>query len=318
MNYKDTLNLPKTKFPMKANLPQREPEMLKRWQEMDLYKCIREHSAGREKYVLHDGPPYANGHIHMGTALNKILKDVIVRSRQMMGFDSIYVPGWDCHGLPIEHNVDLKLGSKKDKMTQGDVRRVCRKYAENFIDIQRKEFMRLGGVGDWFDPYLTMAFPYESIIARELTRFWFNGSVYRSKKPIYWCISCKTALAEAEVEYDDHTSPSIYVAFPVMDDMSAKYPQLAGLQVNLVIWTTTPWTIPANLAVAAHPDFDYVAVKHGDKAYIMAESLAPQCMENFGLTGWEKACNIDPQDIEGLKAKHPLYDRESVGVWPIT
>jgi isoleucyl-tRNA synthetase len=314
MNYKDTLNLPKTKFPMKANLPQREPQILKRWDEMDIYKLTREHSSGREKYVLHDGPPYANGHIHMGTALNKILKDVIVRSRQMMGYDSIYVPGWDCHGLPIEHNVDLKLGSKKEKMTQGDVRRVCRKYAENFIDIQRKEFMRLGGVGDWFDPYLTMAFPYESIIARELTRFWFNGSVYRSKKPIYWCISCKTALAEAEVEYDDHKSPSIYVAFPVIDDMSQKYPALAGLEVNLVIWTTTPWTIPANLAVAAHPDFDYVAVKHGGKAYIMAERLAPLCMDTFGLEGWEKVCDIDPKDIEGIKAKHPLYDRESVGV----
>ncbi len=314
MNYKDTLNLPKTAFPMKANLPQREPQMLERWEEMDIFKLTREHSAGRKKYVLHDGPPYANGHIHTGTALNKILKDFIVRSRQMMGLDSIYVPGWDCHGLPIEHNVDLKLGSKKASMTQGDVRRVCRKYAENFIDIQRKEFMRLGGIGDWFDPYLTMAFPYESIIARELTRFWFNGSVYRSKKPIYWCLSCKTALAEAEVEYDDHKSPSIYVAFPVIDDMTAKYPDLAGLEVNLVIWTTTPWTIPANLAVAAHPDFDYVALKHGDNAYIMAERLAPICMETFGFTGWEKVCDIDPKDIEGLKAKHPLYDRESVGV----
>jgi isoleucyl-tRNA synthetase len=314
MNYKDTLNLPKTKFSMKANLPNREPQFLARWQEMDLFKQLREMSKGRQKYVLHDGPPYANGNIHTGTALNKVLKDIIVRSRQMMGFDSVYVPGWDCHGLPIEHEVSKKLGSKMERMSQGDVRRECRAYATKFIDIQRKEFMRLGCEGDWFDPYLTMAYPYESIIAREFTKFFFNGSVYRSKKPIYWCNSCKTALAEAEVEYADHKSPSIYVAFPLIDDLSAKYPALKGLETSLVIWTTTPWTIPANLAIAAHPEFDYVAVKHGNKAYIMAERLAPLCMDIFGLEGWEKLCEIKPIDIEGIKAKHPLYDRESVGV----
>ncbi|MGD8560950.1 MAG: isoleucine--tRNA ligase [Desulfarculaceae bacterium] len=314
MDYKDTLNLPQTKFPMKANLPQREPELLARWEEMGLYHRLRQQSQGRPQYILHDGPPYANGYIHMGTALNKVLKDMIVKSRQMAGCNADYVPGWDCHGLPIEHEVDLKLGDKKKGMTQGDVRRACRAYADKFIDIQRNEFKRLGCIGHWEDPYLTMSYDYEAIIAWEFARFFLNGSVYRSKKPIYWCNSCRTALAEAEVEYDDHTSPSIYVAFKVTDDLAAKYPELKGLDTYLVIWTTTPWTIPANLAVAAHPDFEYVAVKHQGKAYIMAARLAPLCMDTFGLEGWETVAKIDPRDIEGLKARHPLYDRESVGV----
>ena len=314
MDYKETLNLPRTSFPMKANLPQREPEMLDRWENSALYHRLREAANGRDRFILHDGPPYANGHIHMGTALNKILKDIIVKSRQMSGYDAVYVPGWDCHGLPIEHEVDKKLGPKKASMSQVEVRRACRAYAEKFIDIQRREFKRLGILGHWEDPYLTMKYSYESVIARELAQFYLNGSVYRSKKPIYWCNSCQTALAEAEVEYDDHTSPSIYVAFPLLDDLSQKYPELKGLKTHLVIWTTTPWTIPANLAVAAHPDFEYSAVKHGDNAYILASRLAAVSMDTFGLEGWETVCNIDPQDLEGIKAKHPLYDRTSVGV----
>ena len=314
MDYKATLNLPKTDFPMKANLPNREPQFLQRWEEQGLYHKLRQAAEGKDKYILHDGPPYANGHIHMGTALNKVLKDFIVKSRQMSGFDAVYVPGWDCHGLPIEHEVDKKLGPKKAAMSQADVRRECRAYADKFLDIQRKEFKRLGVLGDWEDPYITMKYAYEAVIARELARFYHNGSVYRSKKPIYWCNDCVTALAEAEVEYADHTSPSIYVAFPVTDDLSAKYPALKGLDTYLVIWTTTPWTIPANLAVAAHPDFEYVAVKHEGKAYILASRLAALCMDSFGFEGWEIATEINPQDIEGVKAKHPLYDRESVGV----
>jgi isoleucyl-tRNA synthetase len=250
----------------------------------------------------------------MGTALNKILKDVIVKSRQMSGFNAVYIPGWDCHGLPIEHEVDKKLGSKKAHMDTLAKRRECRAYAEKFIDIQRNDFIRLGVLGDWSNPYLTMSYGYEAAIAREFARFYHNGSVYRSKKPIYWCNFCQTALAEAEVEYSDHESLSIYVAFPVMDDLAAKYPAMKGLQVKLVIWTTTPWTIPANLAVAAHPEFEYAAYKAGDKAYILATRLAPVCQEAFGFAAWEQVTLIDPKDLNGLKARHPLYDRVSLGV----
>ncbi len=314
MDYKDTLNLPKTDFPMKANLPQREPEMLKRWQEENLYGQLRATAQGKPLFILHDGPPYANGYIHMGTALNKILKDVIVKSRQMAGLNAVYVPGWDCHGLPIEHEVDKHLGAKKRELSVIEKRQHCRDYAKKFIDIQRADFIRLGVLGDWYNPYMTMTEAYEAAIAREFARFYHKGGVYRSKKPIYWCNTCRTALAEAEVEYADHKSPSIYVAFQVKDDLSAKYPALLGLKTHLVIWTTTPWTIPANLAIAAHPEFEYVAVRHGDSAYILASRLAPLCMEAFGFKDWNQVAVIDPHDLEGIKAKHPLYDRESVGV----
>jgi len=314
MDYKSTLNLPQTAFPMKADLPKREPEFLKRWQDSDLYRRLRAEAKGRARYILHDGPPYANGYIHMGTALNKILKDIIVKSRQMDGYDAVYVPGWDCHGLPIEHEVDKKLGGKKRGLSKLEIRRECRAYAEKFIDIQRGDFIRLGVLGDWYNPYLTMDFHYEATIAREFARFYHNGSVYRSKKPIYWCNSCRTALAEAEVEYGDHTSPSIYVAFPLIDDISPKYPALKGLQTNLVIWTTTPWTIPANLGIALHPEFEYAAYRVGDQAYVLAKALAPNCLASFGFSDYELVCDIDPRDLEGVKAKHPLYDRPSLGV----
>ena len=325
MDYKSTLNLPQTAFPMKADLPKREPELLKRWQEMDLYGLLRRQGrerakakaaalGGDGKYILHDGPPYANGYIHMGTALNKILKDIIVKSRQMEGFDAVYVPGWDCHGLPIEHEVDKKLGAKKRGLSKLEIRRECRAYAEKFIDIQRNDFIRLGVLGDWYNPYLTMDFRFEAAIAREFASFYHNGGVYRSKKPIYWCNSCRTALAEAEVEYDNHTSPSIYVAFPLMDDISGKYPALKGLKTSLVIWTTTPWTIPANLGIALHPEFEYAAYRVGDQAYVLAVALAPTCLEAFGFADYDRLCDIDPRDLEGVKARHPLYDRPSLGV----
>ncbi|HMK64697.1 MAG TPA: class I tRNA ligase family protein, partial [Thermodesulfobacteriota bacterium] len=206
MDYKQTLNLPKTDFPMKANLSQKEPEWLARWDSLGLYNKIRTLSEGRKKFILHDGPPYANGNIHMGTAFNKILKDIIIKSKQMSGFDAPYVPGWDCHGLPIEHQVDKELGPKKKTMSQTEIRKRCRGYAEKYINIQRAEFKRLGVFGEWENPYLTMNFGYEAIIVREFGRFALKGSVYKSKKPIYWCTSCKTALAEAEVEYEPHTS----------------------------------------------------------------------------------------------------------------
>lgn len=312
MDYKDTLNLPQTSFPMKANLSKREPEILAEWEKMRLYEQLREQSKGRSRYILHDGPPYANGHIHLGTALNKILKDMIVKCRQMSGFDAIYVPGWDCHGLPIEHNVDKELGEKKRSMTQVDIRRHCRRYAERFIDIQREEFKRLGVLGEWNNPYLTMSYDYEAAIARELGRFFARESVIRSKKPIYWCSSCKTALAEAEVEYHDHTSPSIYVKFPLGSQGQAKFPELSGKQVYVLIWTTTPWTIPANLAITLHPAFTYVAVEVGEETWILAEGLLENCMKVFGIEDYRLIRTFRASELKGLSCRHPFIDRDSV------
>ena len=313
MDYKQTLNLPKTIFPMKANLGKKEPEILEKWDALNLYQIIRRESKGRKRYMFHDGPPYANGHIHMGTAFNKILKDIIIKSKQMAGFDTPYVPGWDCHGLPIEHQVDLELGSKKTGMSQPEIRQLCRKYAEKFIDIQRNEFKRLGVFGEWERPYLTMNYNYEATIIREFGKFALNGSLVRSNKPIYWCLSCKTALAEAEVEYGDHTSPSIFVKFPMISDLSRLYPVLKGKQVSIVIWTTTPWTIPANLAIALHPDIPYVAVEtENNQVMILAKDLSDVCMDTFGIQSYEALVEFKAVDIENLEAKHPLYDRPSV------
>ncbi len=313
MDYKRTLNLPNTAFPMKANLVKREPEILEKWEEINLYQLIRRSSTGRKRYMLHDGPPYANGNIHMGTAFNKILKDIIIKSKQMAGYDAAYVPGWDCHGLPIEHKVDMELGSKKLKMSQVEIRQACRRYAEKYIDIQRKEFKRLGVLGEWDRPYLTMNYSYEATIVREFGKFALNGSLVKSKKPIYWCISCRTALAEAEVEYGEHTSPSIFVEFPMASDLGEKYPALQGKDLVMVIWTTTPWTIPANLAIALHPDLEYVAVDTGNNhVMILAEGLMDLCMDTFGIQSYEILAKLKAGDLEGLRAKHPLYDRPSL------
>ncbi|MFO7783944.1 MAG: isoleucine--tRNA ligase [Thermodesulfobacteriota bacterium] len=315
MDYKSSLNLPKTSFPMRANLVKREPEMIEKWDTENLYHIIRKASEGRKRFMLHDGPPYANGHIHMGTAFNKVLKDIIIKSRQMAGYDAPYVPGWDCHGLPIEHKVDTELGPKKAGMTQVEIRRFCREYAEKFIDIQRNEFKRLGVTGEWENPYLTMNFRYEAAIVREFGKFAMNNGLIRSKKPIYWCTSCRTALAEAEVEYGPHHSPSIFVKFPAVSDLSEKYPSLGGKTVSFVIWTTTPWTIPANLAIALHPDFGYVAVDiGGDEVLILAEGLASFCMDTFGITSYKVLEELRAPDLENMKARHPLYDRESIVV----
>jgi isoleucyl-tRNA synthetase len=313
MDYKNTLNLPVTAFPMKANLANREPEQLKAWEEARLYDTIRKDSKGRKKFILHDGPPYANGHIHMGTALNKVLKDIIIRSRQMDGYDAPYVPGWDCHGLPIEHNVDQELGAKKREMSQADFRRQCRKYAEKFIDIQREEFKRLGVMGEWDNPYLTMTFPYEAIIARECCQFALNGSLFKSKKPIHWCPRCKTALAEAEIEYHDETSLSIFVKFALKDDISGTYPELKGKKVFVVIWTTTPWTIPANLGISLHPEFEYAAVDAGnEEVFILARELVDGCMKKFGISEYRILTGLKASDLERKTCRHPLYDRDSL------
>ena len=313
MDYKKTLNLPKTQFPMKANLAQREPQRLAEWEENRLYEEIRTLSQGRPRFILHDGPPYANGHIHIGTALNKILKDIIVRSRQMMGFDAVYVPGWDCHGLPIEHNVDKELGPRKKDLTLTQVRQRCRQYAEQFIDIQRAEFKRLGVMGEWDNPYLTMSYGYEATIAGECCRFALDGSLFRSKKPIHWCCSCQTALAEAEIEYADEASPSIFVRFPFVDDLGDIDPALKGRAVDCVIWTTTPWTLPANLAIALHPDFVYAVVEaDGGGVYVLAKDLVASCMARFGLNDYRIISELKASDLERRRCRHPFYDRESL------
>ena len=312
MEYKTTLNLPQTDFPMRANLSVREPEILNKWEEMDLYGMLRDKSKGRPLYVLHDGPPYANGNIHLGTALNKILKDMIVKSRQMSGMDASYVPGWDCHGLPIEHNVDKELGKKKATMALVEIRRECRRYAERFIDIQRQEFKRLGVLGEWGNPYLTMSYDYEATIARELGRFFQTGGVIRSKKPVYWCTSCKTALAEAEVEYHDHKSPSIYVKFPLTPESRAKFPEFSDKDTYVLIWTTTPWTIPANLAIALHPQFTYVAVEAEGEIWILAQGLLENVLKIKKVEDYTVLRTFKADELKGLKARHPFIDRDSL------
>ncbi len=310
MDYKATLNLPRTDFPMKADLPKREPLFLKRWADMDLYGKIRAQSQGRPKFILHDGPPYANGHIHLGHALNKILKDIIIKSRQMMGFDSPYIPGWDCHGLPIEHQVDKGLKAKKLRLSQVEVRQRCRAYAKEFIDIQRTEFKRLGGLGDWDHPYLTMNHAYVAEILEEYGQFYFSGAVHRSKKPIHWCATCRTALAEAEVEYEDHRTPTIFVKFPLVKAPAA-VPELGALaNVSLVIWTTTPWTLPANLAIAAHPDLEYVAVDVGGEVLVLAADLAEALLSTWGLSGRE-ILRVKGRKLEGALCRHPWLERDS-------
>jgi len=311
-NYKDTLNLPKTEFPMRANLSVREPEKLETWRKKDVYRKILEDREACPVYTLHDGPPYANGQIHMGTALNKILKDFVVKSKWMAGYYSHYVPGWDCHGLPIEHKVDTELKAREKDLPVLDIRRACREYALKYIDIQREEFKRLGVFGAWDSPYLTMAYSYEARITREFGRFVEKGSVYKRKKPVYWCASCVTALAEAEVEYQDHTSPSIFVRFPFIDDPSERIRELKGIPSSVAIWTTTPWTIPANLAVALHPEFTYVAIRSGGEAIIVAEDLASHFAAAVGLENPETVAMFKGRELEGLRTRHPLYDRESI------
>jgi len=312
MDYKDTLNLPRTEFPMKANLNRREPEILKEWDDKQIYDRIKEATKDREKFILHDGPPYANGHIHLGTALNKILKDIIVKSKTMAGFNTYYVPGWDCHGLPIEHEVDKKLGGKKQSMSIPEIRARCREYAERFIDIQRKEFQRLGVFGEWNDPYLTMNYRYVATIVREFGKFVDTGSVYKGKKPIHWCPSCRTALAEAEVEYLDRKSPSIYVKFPLLSDVAEVLPSLKEEKISVLIWTTTPWTIPANLAISFHPDLTYVAAKMGDEVFILAEGLLEDAMKAIDAADYRVMEIFSSSKLEGLKCCHPFIDRESL------
>jgi len=317
-DWKDTLNLPKTAFPMKANLQTAEPQVMGRWEAMDLYGRIRARRAGAPRFILHDGPPYANGRIHLGTALNKILKDFVVRSRTMAGFDAPYVPGWDCHGLPIELKVDRELGPKKREMTVVDFRRACRKYAEKYVGVQRDDFKRLGVMGAWSDPYLTMNFGYQAAIIRALGKFVARDAVYKGKKPVHWCIHCRTALAEAEVEYAQHSSPSIDVEFPITPEgareLGARVPALQGRHVSVLIWTTTPWTIPSNLAIAFHPEYTYGAYPVDGTLVIVAEPLAAGVSRRTGRVFGKPVASFTGRTLEGIRFQHPLYRRESVGV----
>jgi len=316
--WKDTVNLPRTDFPMKANLPTAEPEQLAKWQAMDLYKKIIAARAGAPKYVLHDGPPYANANIHLGTALNKILKDIVVKSKSMAGFNAPYIPGYDCHGLPIELKVDRELGPKKKDMTVGEIRRACREYASRYIHAMNEQFQRLGIFGEWDNYYLTMDFRYQAAITRAFGRFVERGLVYKGKKPVHWCIHCRTALAEAEVEYEDHTSPSIYVEFALDpasgDELAARVPALAGRRVSVLIWTTTPWTIPSNLAIAFHPEFDYGAYQVDDRVVIVAEGLAEAVARAGGRTFDAPVARMKGTALEHIRFQHPLYARPSLGV----
>jgi isoleucyl-tRNA synthetase len=311
MDYKETLNLPLTTFPMKGNLPQREPEMLKLWDETSLYAKIEETGKDRPRYILHDGPPYANGHIHIGHALNKILKDIVLKSKRMSGFAAPYVPGWDCHGLPIELQVEKNLGSKKHEVSKLQMRKLCREYAAKFVAIQRAEFERLGIFGEWDTPYLTLHNSFEGAIARELARFAENGGLYKGKKPVHWCSSCGTALAEAEVEYADHNSPSVFVKFALKEDLGSVIPELSGKSASMVIWTTTPWTLPANLAVAIHPELDYVALLVNGEILIVADGLKESFLAQIGAQG-EVVATFPSTLLERKLCRHPFYDQDSV------
>ena len=312
MDYKATLNLPKTAFPMKANLAESEPKMLAWWEQFGIYKRLRHANVDRPLWILHDGPPYANGHIHMGTVLNKVLKDIVVKSRTMLGSNAVYVPGFDCHGLPIEHEVDKELGldrpgvDVRQAMSPIEKIRRCREYALKFVDIQREEFKRLGVFGDWDDPYMTMAPAYEAVIAREFGRLVGRGLVYKGLKPVHWCMYCKTALAQAEVEYEDQRTLSVYVRFPLVGAL----PQAPSApKPSLVIWTTTPWTLPANLAIALHPDEEYVALEGNGETLVVAARLADAFASIAGLGSPRSLARVPGRALVGLEFRHPWIER---------
>ncbi|MCM2332021.1 MAG: isoleucine--tRNA ligase, partial [Pseudomonas sagittaria] len=309
-DYKATLNLPDTAFPMKAGLPQREPEMLKHWDSIDLYGKLRQLGAERPKFVLHDGPPYANGNIHIGHAVNKVLKDIIVRSRTLAGFDAPYVPGWDCHGLPIEHKVEVTHGKN---LPADKTRELCRSYAAEQIEGQKADFIRLGVLGDWSNPYKTMNFANEAGEIRALAEMVKGGFVFKGLKPVNWCFDCGSALAEAEVEYQDKKSDAIDVAFAIED--SAQLAEAFGLTrlektAYAVIWTTTPWTIPANQALNVHPEFEYALVDVGDKLLLLAAELVESCLARYGLEG-EAIASTQGAALENIRFRHPFYERFS-------
>lgn len=312
MDFKTTLNLPKTDFSMKANLPKEEPKTLQFWHEIDLNKKLLVKYQDNEKFILHDGPPYANGNIHIGTAYNKILKDIIPKYKWMKGYNSYYVPGWDTHGMPIEHQVSRDLKVTLNDIDPVELREKCKNYAEKYINIQREEFKRLGVVGDWEHPYLTFLPDYEATQIEIFGKMYERGYIYKGLKAVYWCGSCETALAAAEIEYSDEISDSIYVKFEVKDDISSIFPEAKTGETFVVIWTTTPWTIPANFAIAFNPDLKYSLVKT-DKGYlIMAANLVEKVMEEIGMTDYQILSQKNGSIFEGIKCKHPLFDRDSI------
>ncbi|HIH4318855.1 TPA: isoleucine--tRNA ligase [Morganella morganii] len=308
-DYKNTLNLPETGFPMRGDLAKREPDMLKRWYKEGLYQAIRKAKTGKKTFILHDGPPYANGSIHIGHSVNKILKDIIIKSKGMAGFDSPYIPGWDCHGLPIEHKVEQVIGKPGDKVTPAEFRAACREYAKEQIEGQKEDFIRLGVLGDWDHPYLTMDFKTEAHIIRALAKVIANGHLVKGAKPVHWCTSCASSLAEAEVEYYDKTSPSIDVRFTAAD-ADAVYSKFGvkndGLPVSLVIWTTTPWTLPANRAISLNSEFDYQLVRVNDERLILAADLVESVMKRAGITSWTVEADCKGSDLELLRFNHPF------------
>ena len=315
--YKDTLNLPNTKFPMKANLAQREPNMLAQWEASGIYKKLRDKAAGRPKFILHDGPPYANGDIHIGHAVNKILKDIIIKSQTLGGYDAPYIPGWDCHGLPIELNVEKKLGKPGVKVDEKTFRNGCRDYASKQVAGQKEDYKRLGVMGDWDNPYLTMDFKFEANIIRTLGKIIDKGHLHKGSKPVHWCTDCGSALAEAEVEYEDKQSPAIDVRFKVLDKPAvldkfgvSDSDALSGLDISAVIWTTTPWTLPANQAVALHADFDYVLVKTDSELLILAEDLYEGALQRYGVESSEVLGRCKGAQLEHQSLQHPFYDRQ--------
>ena len=314
VDLKKTVHLPQTAFPMKANLGQLEPKLLEQWEQTAIYDRIRGSRAGRPTYILHDGPPYANGNIHLGHAFNKLLKDFIVKVKTMEGYDSPYVPGWDCHGLPIEIKVDSQLGSKKASMTAAQIRAACRKYAEKYVDLQRKDFIRLGVFGRWQDPYLTMSAQYEAVIAGAFVDFLDFGYVYKGLKPVNWCIHDRTALAEAEVEYENHSSPSIWVRFALKTDAALIDPALAGKKVWGLIWTTTPWTIPSNLGISYHPKYIYVSVDVDGDIYIVAQQLLQATAEACDWVSPVVIATFAGEKLKGTVYQHPFLERDSIGL----
>ncbi len=337
MDYHKTLNLPKTKFPMKAQLPRREPEMLKQWEEIGIYQAVREKRRGAQKYILHDGPPFANGAIHMGTALNKVLKDMIMKYKTMQGLDTPYVPGWDTHGLPIEHQIVKSKKIKRHEISSLEFRHLCRDYALQFVEKQKQQFYRLGVRGDWDNPYITLKPAFEARQIEVFGEMAARGYIYKGLKPVYWCPVCETALAEAEIEYDAQTSPSIYVKFPVTaggvlnppldsspisnlqsslptSNLSPPTSQSSADAVNntfCLIWTTTPWTIPANLALAVHPDFSYVLVQNGDEKYLLAEGRLEEVKKETGGENWSIISRYQGRDLQDIVCRHPFLDRDA-------
>lgn len=313
-DYNATLNLPKTEFPMRAGLPKSEPETLKRWEQEKIYEKLMEKNEGKPLFVLHDGPPYANGNIHLGTSLNKVLKDIIVRYKNMSGFKSPYVPGWDTHGLPTELKARAKAGVENSTtISELEIRKICREFALGYLDDQRNQFKRLGVIGEWDNPYITLLPEFEAKQIEIFAEMACKGYIYKGLKPVYWCPDCKTALAEAEIEYAEDPCHSIYVKFKVNDDQG----KLKALGIEpekcyFVIWTTTTWTLPGNVAICLGPDFDYSIIKCGDEYYIMAEALAADAMKEAGKEDYEVVGTMKGIEFEYMKAQHPFLDRESL------